>query len=514
MSLSASGLPAFATLNPPTTSTGTGSLQTTITVAPGTGTAGSYPVTLTVTAGSETDTEEFTITVTDTGGENTPPVLDAPDTQTVDEGQTLTFMVTATDADSDTVGLSISDLPSGASFVDNGNNTGTFTWTPGDDQSGTYTRTFTADDGNGGTDTETTTITVNDIGGENTPPVVDAPDTRTVDEGQLLTFTVSATDADADTVGLTASNLPNGATFTDNGNSTGTFTWTPGDEQSGTYTVTFTGDDGQGGTDTDATVITVNNVDEGDFETRAEIVGRYNTHKKFLCFRILQGDADFDLRDVEMSSLTLDFEGRSLDPMAGKTHLADDCDDCFECDDDDEDCDREEDCEAAHLRVCYSMNDLRDFFDGDVLDGLKDAEIHGTLESGETFVATLGGKNLAEPPGHDRDDDGDDNGDDNGDDRGQGERGKKPVSLHVRPNPMNPKAEITFSLAQSGPVRIALYDLSGRLVRTILNESRGAGDHVVSFDTSSGGGRVASGVYFLKIQARQGEDVRRVTVLK
>ena len=517
MSLSASGLPAFATLNPPTTSTGTGSLQTTITVAPGAGTAGSYPVTLTVTAGSETDTEAFTITVTGTGGENTPPVVDAPDTRTVNEGELLTFTVTATDADSDTVGLSISNLPNGATFVDNGDNTGTFTWTPGDEQSGSYTITFTGDDGNGGTDTETTAITVNNVTG-NTPPVVDAPDTRTVDEGELLTFTVTATDADSDTVGLSISNLPNGATFVDNGDNTGTFTWTPGDEQSGSYTVTFTGDDGNGGTDTETTRITVNDVPDVDFETNATIIGRYNRHKKFLCFRILQEDAEFDLRDVTTSSVTLDFEGRTLDPMAGKTHIGTDCDDCFECDDDGdhngddgEDCDRE-DCEAAHLRTCFSMDELRGFFDGDVLDGLKGAEIHGTLSTGETFVATLGGKLLAEPPGHDKN--GDDDGDDNGDDRGKGDHGKKPVSLHVRPNPMNPKAEITFSLAQAGPVRIALYDLHGRLVKTILDESRSSGDHVVSWDTSEGGSRVPSGVYFLKIEARQGEDVRRVTVLK
>lgn len=414
INLSASGLPAFATLNPPTTSTGTGSLQTTITIAPGAGTAGSYPVTLTATSGSETDTEEFTITVT---------------------------------------------------------------------------------------------------GEQNAVPVVEAPDTRTVDEGQMLTFTVTATDADADTVALTASGMPTGAAFTDHGDNSGTFTWTPGSEQSGTYTVTFTGDDGNGGTDTDVTVITVNDV-SGDFETHATLIGRYNSHRKFLCFRVRQDDAEFDLRLVTLSSITLAFEGRTIDGLAGKTHIGYECDECNECDegdegdddcdecDDDDDCDDREDCEADHLRACFAMSALRDLFDGDVVDGLLESEIRGTLSTGETFVATLGGKHLADQPG-------------NGHDRGEGEGDKKSLKLQVRPNPLNPKADITFTLARAGQVRIALYDLRGRLVKTILDENRTIGDHTVAWDGSSGeGGRVASGVYFLRIQAQQGEDVQRVTVLK
>ncbi|HET9252367.1 MAG TPA: putative Ig domain-containing protein [Candidatus Eisenbacteria bacterium] len=518
-----STLPGFASLNPPTS--GTGAVVTTITLNPLAGDAGTHTASVTATAGGESATEEFTIHVPgDLGTVAITPIDDV----TVAEGASETVDVLVIDPDSGTMNLIASGLPAFATLNAPTSSTGedtlatTISIDPGAGTAGTYPVTLTATAGTE-TDTEEFTITVTGPS-QNTPPVVDAPETRTVDEGQTLTFTVTATDADSDTVGLSILNLPNGATFTDNGDNTGTFTWTPGDEQSGSYTIPFTGDDGNGGTDSDTTRITVNDVPDVDFETNASLIGRYNRHKKFLCFRILQEDAEFDLRDVTMTSVTLSFEGRTLDPMAGKTHIGYDCDDCFECDDDgehddddgddddgedddgeddDEDCDRE-DCEAAHLRTCFSMSDLRDFFgDEDVLDGLKDSEIHGTLSTGETFVATLGGKHMAEPPGHDRDDDGDE-------DRG----GKHAIKLRVRPNPLNPKAEITFSLAQAGPVRIALYDLSGRLVRTVLEAERGAGDHVVSFDTNAGGTRVASGVYFLKIEARQGEDVRRVTVLK
>jgi hypothetical protein len=82
-----------------------------------------------------------------------PPVrIQAPGGLAVLPGQTISFAVTATDAGNRTVSMTASNLPAGASFVDNGNNSGVFSWMPGSDQSGTYTVTFLADNQNGGTD--------------------------------------------------------------------------------------------------------------------------------------------------------------------------------------------------------------------------------------------------------------------------------------------------------------------------------------------------------------------------
>lgn len=63
---------------------------------------------------------------------------------------------------------------------------------------------------------------------------------------QNTSFLVTATDEQSRSVALSASGLPQGATFTDHGNSTGTFSWTPSNNQSGTYYVAFAGDNGQG----------------------------------------------------------------------------------------------------------------------------------------------------------------------------------------------------------------------------------------------------------------------------
>ena len=124
-----------------------------------------------------------------------------------------------------------------------------------------------------------------------------------------------------------------------------------------------------------------------------------------------------------------------------------------------------------------------------------DATVQGTLTTGGTFVATIGSKF----PGN----------------NGNGNHGKKGLNVKARPNPLNPKTDITFTLSQPGRVRVLVYDLQGRLVKTLLDENRTAGDQTVTWDGSNfRNNGVSSGVYFFRIQAPQGEEFQRVTVLK
>ena len=74
---------------------------------------------------------------------------------------------------------------------------------------------------------------------------VTAPSRREVVRGHEVTFEVMATSAGGP-VALTAENLPPGALFIDHGDSTGTFTWTPGFDQIGPYPVTFFGQSSAG----------------------------------------------------------------------------------------------------------------------------------------------------------------------------------------------------------------------------------------------------------------------------
>ena len=66
----------------------------------------------------------------------------------------------------------------------------------------------------------------------NNPPFIAAIGNKVVNEGQALTFTISATDADGDTLTYSASNLPAGASFN---SGTRIFQWTPGYTQSRIY---------------------------------------------------------------------------------------------------------------------------------------------------------------------------------------------------------------------------------------------------------------------------------------
>jgi hypothetical protein len=91
----------------------------------------------------------------------------------------------------------------------------------------------------------------------NVPLYLTAPTTLQSIQGQNLSFLVTATDVQARRVYLTASTLPPGATFTDLGNNTGSFAWTPLASQAGTFQATFRGDNKAGNVATTTTQITV-----------------------------------------------------------------------------------------------------------------------------------------------------------------------------------------------------------------------------------------------------------------
>jgi hypothetical protein len=172
-------------------------------------------VTFGVTDGKSTPvTETITITI---NAVNHPPVLNPIGNKTGSVGQPLSFTITATDTDSDTLSYSVTNLPSGASF---NSSTGIFNWTPG--SANAYSNvTFGVTDGKSTPVTETITITI--VAG-NHPPVLNPIGNKIVNVGQLLSFTITATDADQDTLIYSVTNLPNGANFD---TSTGGFNWTP-----------------------------------------------------------------------------------------------------------------------------------------------------------------------------------------------------------------------------------------------------------------------------------------------
>jgi len=87
--------------------------------------------------------------------------------------------------------------------------------------------------------------------------------------------------------------------------------------------------------------------------------------------------------------------------------------------------------------------------------------------------------------------------------------------LTASPNPFNPRLEIRFALPQAGAVRLGVYDLRGRLVRTLLNETLPAGEGSVLWNGDDETGRAAaSGVYSLRLDTAGQLLERRVTLVR
>jgi len=185
---------------------------------------------------------------------NNPPVFSAIENKSVNEGETLTFTINATDPENDPITYGYQNLPQGANF---NAATRTFTWTPNFNQQGTYNVIFTASDGVN-TITLAVLITVVNI---NRPPTLNLNTTSPVNinEGQLYTLQLTATDPDSNaTLLFFATGLPVGAEVT----STGLFTWKPNYNQAGSYIVTFTVMDEYNATDSKNLIINVANANQ------------------------------------------------------------------------------------------------------------------------------------------------------------------------------------------------------------------------------------------------------------
>jgi hypothetical protein len=83
------------------------------------------------------------------------------------------------------------------------------------------------------------------------------------------------------------------------------------------------------------------------------------------------------------------------------------------------------------------------------------------------------------------------------------------------PNPFNPTTMINFTLASRERVTVAVYDANGRLVRTLVDETRGAGSHDVQWDGRDDAGvTVGSGVYFYRMTAGKHTESKKMVMLK
>ena len=184
-------------------------------------------------------TQTFTLTV------NQSPAITSANNVTFVAGATGSFTVTTTAFPIPTLGES-GLLPTGVTFVDNHNGTGTLSGIPL--AGGVYSISFSAQNGIGSPATQSFLLTVDQA------PAITSANATTFTPGATDTFTVSAIGYPVPSLSETGT-LPDGVSFTDNHNGTGTLSGTA--TSNGIYSISFTAQNGIGSAVTQTFTLTV-----------------------------------------------------------------------------------------------------------------------------------------------------------------------------------------------------------------------------------------------------------------
>jgi len=83
------------------------------------------------------------------------------------------------------------------------------------------------------------------------------------------------------------------------------------------------------------------------------------------------------------------------------------------------------------------------------------------------------------------------------------------------PNPFNPTTTIEFTLQRAGEVNVAVFNMIGQKVKTLVNKKMTNGSHHVVWNgLDESGQRVASGVYYYRLDTKDFSTTRKMVLLK
>ncbi len=82
--------------------------------------------------------------------------------------------------------------------------------------------------------------------------------------------------------------------------------------------------------------------------------------------------------------------------------------------------------------------------------------------------------------------------------------------LQNYPNPFNPSTKIEFRIADFGIVNLTVYDMLGKEVANLVNETKSAGTYKINFDASN----LPSGIYFARLTAGNQASIIKISLLK
>ena len=470
-----SALPGFASLTP--AAGGPGAASATLSMSPGYCAAGSHPATVAVSDGALSAQQSFSILVTDTP--RAPAWVGAPYGVALAEGATTTLNVATSDPDlvcgaaapaltlvGSTAGPSVA-----LSFTDNGDGTGRLTVTAGLSAQGTYAATLRATDGAASALVADVAVSIA-VSHTNRAPVADAGGPYAGLAGYAVALSGSG------------SSDPDGGALA--------FAWSFGDGTAGTgadvahtyaadgsYTAVLSVSDGVAA-DTDSASVTVQPADRSLAarvwnEPRTIRMERGRSRERVYLEPV--GGA-FELASVLVPSVTLSTSSGSgrtgtVAPVAAKVALPLDHDGNG----------------VMELKLEFRNEDLA------ALCSFVDRPMPVTF----TLTATLltGGEV-------------------SGTFTAEVVPSRKRSIRHVGPNPLNPEAVVTLVVGRAGPVLLRVYDLNGRLVRTLLDGEASEGQTLeVRFDGRDDSGRaLSSGRYFLRANLADGTESAAVTILR
>jgi hypothetical protein len=78
------------------------------------------------------------------------------------------------------------------------------------------------------------------------------------------------------------------------------------------------------------------------------------------------------------------------------------------------------------------------------------------------------------------------------------------------PNPFNPSTTITYQLVKAGSIKLIVYDMTGRVVATLVNGEQPIGSYSVPWNASN----ISSGVYFYKLTAGNFSQIKKMVLIK
>jgi PKD repeat protein len=334
---------------------------------------------------------------------------------------------------------------------------------PGSNDAGDYVVTVRVSDGMAN-DTKSFNVHVENV---NNAPIADADGPYQGATGANISFDGSgSSDPDGDALTYTWD-------FGDGGTGSGVNP-THAYAAEGTYTVTLTVDDGDLSDTDETTALVVDFVAANVFTTGGNGKINLGSGKPTSCVQIESVDNSFLVAGVDLTTIRMIFNGNQIIAESGKTTV-------------DGDKNRNG---VTEITACFTKEDLRTLFSGQP-NGSYTVTLEGDLLSGGFFRGTVsiqvnGGSNFL-------------------------------AAASISPNPLNPKATLTFATSKPGMVKVQMFDVQGRMIRTLMDESNAAaGYHDVTIDGSdANGSRLASGIYFVKIHSSaDGQVTKAVTILK